>query len=799
VFSLLNDVRYGIRQLRKAPVFTMVAVTALAVGVGANVTIFGFVSALLLKPLDIPNPDRVIRAYSSPTDVVAVIDYRDFEQYRDRNQSLESLAMFHWGGLRPVRVASGLNLDMIQVMPVTGNYFGAIGIQAAMGRTITPDDDKPGVPDVVMLSDTCWRRHFNADPNVIGRAILISKRPVTIVGVLPASFKGTIGAPVIPQFYVPWNGLGQDASSGGGFLIGRLRPGISRAAAQADLSRIAAQLTAEHKRTTTISVSSATTMAPMMISATSWFAVLFLVIAGVVLLIACDNLAILLSARAVARRREIGVRLALGASKSQLLRQFVTESLVLSTIGGAGALLVAFVTARSLTRIYLPVPMPIALTFDFDWRVVSFAVGVSLLTTLLFGLGPALQSIKSDVVSSLKDSAQGVGTSGAKGRTALVITQAALSTALLVTAAVMVKSLVVPQHAHKGFDSDGVLIATFNLPAGDYSRDRGIAFCDQLVERLQRMPAVIAASVMDNIPAANSRPLPYAEMQDSQSARASAESVYTFAVSPRHFDVLGIRLLEGRDFTEHDDSSSTAVGIANETLAGHFWPGENPIGHHLRTRSGLLIEVVGVAADSTYESLDEGTKPFLYRPFAQAYFPTPTLLVKTSGRAAPVLSAIRRDVTQLDPDLLAYTVMPLDDRLALSVLPNRAVAWAAGLLGLGALALGAIGTYGVMALLAQQRRREIGIRMALGARPSDAIRLVAGQGMTWTAVGVGLGMGLAIVSTALLRRLVFGISSTDPFPYLAVAAFIAATAFCACYVPARRASLVDPVVALRDE
>jgi predicted permease len=461
--------------------------------------------------------------------------------------------------------------------------------------------------------------------------------------------------------------------------------------------------------------------------------------------------------------------------------------------------MVAFVTARWLTHIYLPVPMPVALTFDFDWRVVSFAVGVSLLTTLLFGLGPALQSVKADVVSSLKETGQSVGTHGARGRTALVMTQAALSTALLVTAAVMVQSVVVPPHSHQGFESDGVLIATFHLPRMDYSRDRGIAFCNQLVERLQRLPGVAAASIMDNIPAANSRPLPYAQMQDSGSDRVGAESVYTFAVSPHHFDVLGIRLLKGRDFAAHDDSGSTPVGIANETLASHFWPGENPTGQHLRTPSGEVIEIVGVAADSKYRSLGEGSTPFLYRPFAQAYFATPTLVVKTSGSVAPVLSAIRNDVTQLDPNVLAYTVMALDDRLALSVLPNRAAAWVAGWLGLGALALGAVGTYGVMALLAQQRRREIGIRMALGALPSDAIRLVAGQGMAWTAAGVSVGLGLAMVSTTLLRRLVFGISSTDPLPYFGVAVFIAGTAGCACYLPARRASLVDPVVALRDE
>lgn len=792
-----DDLRHGIRMLSRAPVFTIIAIGALAIGVGANIVVFGFANALLLRPLHVADPARLIRAYSNPSDPISTIDYGDYQQFRDRNESLSSLALFHWGGLRPVRLSSGAALEMIHVMPVSGNYFSTLGIRAVMGRTIGERDDQPGAPDVAVIRDVCWRHHFDADPSVIGRTVMISKRTVAVIGVLPASFQGAIGFPIVPQFYVAWNGLGRQPFTGRGQLIGRLKDGVSRAAAQADLSRVAAQLAAEKNEPVNISVVPANALVPTMRGTAAWFAVAFMIVVGVVLLIACDDIALLLIARSAARRREIGIRAALGASRARLVGQFLTESLLLAIAGGAGAIAVAEVTARMLTRIYLPVPMPIALTFEFDWRVVAFAVVVSLGTTALFGVGPALQAARTDIVSSLK--AVGTqGSGGAKARSQLVITQAALSTALLVTAVVMVHSLISGERMDKGFQSEHVLMGTFQLAPDDYNAARGVTFCNQLLDNVQRIPGVLAANVMDNIPVANSRPATPVRLTGTH-LTGTSEPVSSFAISPGHFATLQIPLKSGRDFRREDGARSTPVGIVNETLAHRYWPGESAIGKQLRTTDGKLIEVVGVAHDSKYEGPDEGPKPFLYRPFAQQYFPTITLLVRTAGDPKSMSQSVRNAISELDPNVVAYGVAPLDERLELGLLPNRVAAWVAALLGLGALMLGAVGTYGIVSLLVQQRRREMGIRIALGALPSDVFRLVVGQGVGAAAIGVAIGLAMGFIATQLLRRLFFGLSARDPIAFVSVTVLLCSTAVLACSAPAWRASRTDPLAALREE
>ena len=793
MFAFLNDLRYGVRLLLKAPAFALVAIAALAIGVGANITIFGFASELLLRPLDVTEPDRLVRGYGDIKDPVAVIDYSDYEQYRDRNSSLASLALFHWGGLRPVRAESGT--EMLHVMPVTGNYFSTLGVAAAMGRAITPQDDAPGAPAVVALSDVCWRRHFHADPGVVGRTIFIKRIPVTIIGVLPASFnKGAIGGPVVPQFYLPWNLL--LGRAGAGQLIGRLRPGVSRQAAQADLARVAAQLTAEHNRRTTIALYPATTMAPSFRGTMALFAVMFMAVVGLVLLICCDNIAILLLARTAARRREIAIRLALGASRAQLVRQLLAEDLLLSLLGGAGACAFAFVTARWLSQIYLPVPMPIALTFDFDWRVSLFAAALSLGATLLFGLGPALQAVKAEVVSALKEGGSGAAASGGRMRFALVVAQVAMSSALLVTAVTLVRTLTAPQASARGFNTDHVLMAQLNLPSGDYTPAQALAFYQKLQQELERTAGVLAVSLADNIPASNIKPIAYADLQSDANG---SQRVFSMAISPGHFRTIEVPLLAGRDFNPRDDSGSAAVAIVNQTLAQRFWPGESPIGKHLQAASGAPVEVIGLARDCKYESLQEAPKSFLYRPLAQQYAGTVALLVKTAGEPLAASSLLRSRIAELDANLLAYNLNTLEDRVGLNLLAERAAAAVSGILGSLALALGAIGTYGIMAFLVQQRRREIGIRMALGAQPGDVLRLITRQAMQWTLVGLALGSSAALGLVRLLRRLLYGISPHDPVAFLSVAILLAATAYLACYFPARRASRIDPLDALRHE
>jgi putative ABC transport system permease protein len=793
--NFVRDARHGLRLLLKSPGFTLMAVLALSVGVGSNITIFGFVNAVLLRPVDAVEPERLIRAYANGADPVALISYDDYLEYRDRNQSLASLALFHWGGIRAVRVNG--STEMIHVMPVTGNYFEALGVRATLGRAIAERDDDPAAGGVVVLSDEGWRHHFSADPNVLGQTIFISKQAFVIVGVAPQWFRGAIGAPVVPQMYVAWNSpLGRFP---GGHLIGRLKPGVSRGEAQADLSRIATQLTAEKHRDIGISVYTARSMAPAFAETLEWFAALFLVVVAVVLLIACDNVGMLLMARSASRRREFAIRLALGASRGQLFGQLFTECLLLAALGGLGAAEVAYVTSRLLTQIYLPVPMPIALPFVFDARVVLFAVLISVATTALFGLGPAMQSLNTDVATCLKQAGATDGRS--RVRAGMVITQVTFSTALLVTAAVLVRSATSAGATARGFSTEHVLMGTVNLSTAGYSPVQGALFYQRLQERVEAIPGVLSANMVDVIPVATNRPVAPIEIKADNgktTGNVESERVYANSVSPGHFRTLGIPLLRGRDFAISDDPAATPVCVVNETLAQRFWPGENAIGRHLQIADGGWIEVVGVAQDSKYLSLEEFRTAFLYRPLAQSYAGTATVLVKTMGGGA-VAEALRRQVELLDPNVGAYNIQPLEDRMSLTVAPNRAAGLVATILGLVGLGLGLIGTQGIMSLTVEQRRREIGVRMALGATPRSVVRLITSQGMRWTAAGLALGAAAAFAAALALRKLMIGISPADPFSFLGVGALLAGVAYLACYIPARKASRIDPLSVLREE
>jgi predicted permease len=426
-------------------------------------------------------------------------------------------------------------------------------------------------------------------------------------------------------------------------------------------------------------------LAPGFIGSMATISALFMAVVALVLLIACSNIAILLLARSAARKREFGIRLALGASRGQLVRQLLAESSVLAVVGGVGAAALAFVTARLLTQIYLPVPMPIALEFDFDWRVVTFAAIASLASTLLFALGPALQSAKTDVVSWLKTGQGHTGPQGARGRFGLVAAQVAMSTVLLITAATLIQSLSALKTADRRFSTDHILMVTLSLSTADYTRERGTAFLERALNVVERKEGVICATFADNVPLTHNSLLLPATLQREPAVRETtrdrAFQVYINRVSQGHFRTLNIPLLEGRDFTALDTTESIAVGIANQSLASRFWPGESPIGRRLFSTDGSGIEIIGLAADSKYESLDEPPKALLYRPLAQSYVPTVTLLVKTAGDPSLAAPFVRKELSELDPNLLTYNLNTLESRVGLNLLPNRAAAIVAGILG----------------------------------------------------------------------------------------------------------------------
>ena len=776
---MVQDLRHAVRFLLKSKGFALVAVAALAVGIGANVTLFGFVSSLVLRPMDAVEPERLVRADSGGEGFMTFLTYGEYVEYRTRNQSLSELAIFYPGWMAAVR-ADG-PAEMIAVTPVSGNYFATLGVTAALGRAIAPEDDEPGAPRVVVLSDAGFRRHFGADKGVLGRTITIDGEPFTIVGVLPPSFPGT-AFPNIPQIYAPFHARAVTESSRG-YLIGRLRPGVTREEAQADLSRIAAQRTKEEGERRSIRVHPATRAFPQFVQMMTGVGALFFVVAAAVLWNACSNIAVLLLARGWTRRREIGIRLALGASRPRLVRQLLVESLLLASAGGLGAIGLALFIARWLTQLYLPVPMPIALLFDFDWRVVVFTGGAVIAATLLFGLGPALQSLRADVVSSIKQR-----TEEFQARGSLVVTQVALSTALLSTAGLLVRSLVAPPE--RGFDTDGVLMATVRLGGPD------VGFFEEVLDRLEKAQGVISAAVAESVDMTSTGSLAPVEVRSETAAED--QTVYTNGVSRGYFRTLGIPLLGGRDFEARDDLDSPAIGIVNETLARRFWPGRSALGRRLALTDGTTIEAVGLAPDIKHESLEEKPAPLLYLPLTQRPVSTATFLIKTTLGPRATAALVRERVAAVEPNLVVYNLQPLEERFGLALLANRALAWVSGVLGLLGLTLGAIGTYGIVSFLMEQRRREIGIRIALGATPSGVVGMTTRRGMLWTGTGIVLGVAASLVVARLLQAYLNGIDGIDPIPLAAAAFLLAATGYAACLVPARRASRTDPMAALRE-
>jgi len=799
VSDINRDVRHGVRTLLKSPGFSLVTIAALAVGIGANLTIFGFVNALLLRPLTAADSHRLVRAdLGGPNPIENAVLYDDYVAYRDRNQTLSPLTLFHPGGLLPVR-QTGRAAEPIHVMPVTGNYFETLGVQAAIGRTFSADDDQRDAGAVV-LSHEGWTLHFEADPRIVGQTIFIDDVPFTVAGIAPERFAGT-ASPVIPRMYATWRAMRPPApDSPRGFMIGRLAAGATLRTAQADLARVAAQLRVEKNRPMSVAVYPATTNMPGLQRVFSIFAALFMVIVGAVLWAACTNVAILHLVRASARRRELAIRLAMGASRIQLVRQLLVENLLLALVAGTVGTGLAVATARWLTQIRLPVPMPIGLSFDLDWRVGAFAVAISGAASLLSGLGAALDARLTNASDVLRH--ESGGSAGPFTRRGLVISQVALTTVLLVVAAAMTRSLVKPPDA--GLDANGVLIASVALPRAQYSADEALPFFDRLVNSLESSAGVISATLVETIPVAINRPLSVVEADINDSAastdnRLSRPRVLVNHVSPGHFRTLGIRLIGGRDFRRQDDGRSERVVIVNETASRRFWPGESPLGKTLRLGPESAT-VIGIAGDSKYESISEPATAFFYRPLAQrptALFDA-TVLVKTSGDPRRAIPVVRALVADLDASLVLSNLNTLEDRLSLAFLPNRAAAITSGLLGVIALGLGTVGTYSVMAFLVLQRRREIGIRIALGAMPRSVVGMMTRQGMRWIAVGLGIGIALSIAAVRVIAGLVLGVSASDPVPAAVVLLLLGGAGYLACFIPARQAGTANPLAVLRE-
>jgi predicted permease len=788
-----RDTRYAARQLCRTPGFTAVALLSLAVGTGVTIAVFAFGSTVLFKPLDVPDPDGLVRVTGLGGGTVralstfseAHIPAQDFFHYRDENQSFASLAAQFVGG--PMRVRVDGPARMIPVQWVSGNYFETLGVRPQLGHTFTSSDARAPAIEAVVLSDVGWRRFFDADPGIVGRTAFVNGHPATIVGVLPPSFTGTF-TPLVPQAYAPI--LESPSTTYPVDLIGRLGPEVTATMAAADLRRIASQLTGRDHQMRWIETFQGSGLQPAVRRGATLVSALFIVIVGVVLLIACDNIAILLLTRAMRRRHEIAVRLALGASRFRLFVQLMTESALLCAVGSLAGISLAHVIARYLTQFYMPVPMPFALRYALDWRVVVFAVALSCMATTLCGMAPARQALKVDLMTALRSSGL---LEPSRLRSNLIVTQVTLTTMLLILGVVLTRSLWAPLAPGGGFVTRDVLMTTVGLDG--YAPQRRPEALEAIIATLQQLPGITSVTAADSVPLSNNRPIDPARMR----ANNHVDQVYANSVAPSLFQTLGIPLVAGRDFTRGDNRTAPLVGIANETLAGRFWPGESALGKRLERADGTMIEIIGVARDAKYESADEPPRAFLYRPMAQSDVIAPTLLLKASGSSAGVFSLIRIRIAEVDPDLAPFNLMTLDDRLSLGRLLNRAGAAVASGLGVLAVMLSIMGIYGTLTFIVEQRRREIGVRLALGSTGRSVIWLMTRHGMEWAIIGLAIGTTAAIALTLLLRALVRGVTVADPLAFVVTPVALAVVACLACFLPARRAARLDPLVALREE
>jgi putative ABC transport system permease protein len=819
--GLLRDVRFGIRMLVKNKGFTLVAVVTLALGIGANTAIFSVVNALLLRPLPYLQPEQLVKVFRTQPDpakgmLPSIWSYPRLEMLRDLNQSFTEVAGFNQS---PYNLTGTDGPEQLQMELVSDGYFPLLGVNPIVGRSFTKDD----AGEVALLGYDLWQRRYGSNSQVVGKTIELDKQAFTIVGVLPPGFRGQSGTADVwlpiwagPRFIPTALTHPNDHNLQ---VIARLKAGVTLAAAQADLQRLGAQIEQKYPSPKDASVGNT---APVLESFQSakvepvikTSLLLLLGAVGLVLLIACANVANLLLARAVARQREFALRAALGASRLRLLRQLITESLLLALVGGALGVLLA----RGGVKLLLHIrpsdntnPLfgtAYAHTFNFftvnlDWRVLGFNFALTLATGLSFGLLPALQSSFVNVNAALKE---GVGGSGAgfhgqrksSVRSLLIIGEIAVALVLLSGAGLMINSFLRLQSVNLGFVPENLLQMTV------YARDAKLEFYEQVIARVQALPGVEAASFSRNAPLLGN----YARAVIDIEGRADIKKadVGFHSVSPDYFKTLGITLLRGRVFTPQDRAGAPRVALINKAAAEKFFPGEDPIGKRLRPYVGLkyqttelFVEIVGVVADVPYGRLEEAIGPDVYVSALQPTDQPRMLIVRSHIEAAALTAAVQREVLALDRNIPLTAIQTMQERMADVTSRTRFIAVLLGLFAGLALLLAAIGIYGVMAYSVSARTREVGIRMALGAQAGDVIRLVLKQGMSVAGVGVGVGLLASLALTRLLKGMLFGVSANDPLTFGAITVLLLGVAWLACWLPARRATEVDPLVALRQE
>lgn len=799
--DLVLDLRFAGRGLLKRPGFTVVAMLTIGLGVGATTAIFSMANTMLLRPLPVSEPDRLVLLNEQrtgsvwTTNGVSGIPYERYEEYAAATAEVFSGVAGEHHRVLSLRMAD--ETAAVGGTLATGNYFVVLGVQPALGRLFDGVDEP-----VAVVSDRLWRTRFGADPGVIGRTVYLDSRPYTVTGVLPPSFTGTSSI-LLADVWVPIRAYPAGAGANRAMWVipfARLRPGATRAQATALVDVAARRIPPREPQTRVqgVRLDPLTGIPGEGRTIAFGFLGMLFATALLVLCIASANIAGVLVARGVARRREVAVRLAIGARRGRLVRQLLAENLLLFLLGGAAGVMVAVGGTRLLSSIRVPGEETIAFDFSPDARVLGFALAITAIAGLLFGLLPALQASRPDLVRVLKDGAPGAGRRSNRARNLFVGVQLALSVVLLVIAGLFVRSLQTGLAVEPGSRVDGVLVAAAGLGPHGYDEARGRAYFTELVERVRGLPGVEGAALGQVVLLSGN-----ALGNDVRPVQEGSPEERTYpvrwnTVDPEYFSTIQVELVAGRGFTAADGPGAPPVTIINETLAARLWPGENPIGRRLRAGPEEL-EVVGAVRDGRYVTLTEAPIAFAFRPFAQQYQPTMNLHVASSGNLTALAARIREEARAVDPNVALERVAPMSSLVGMSLFPQRFAAWLIGLFGALGLLLAGIGVYGVLAFNVAQRTREFGIRTALGATARDVVRAVVMRGARLAALGTLVGLALAAAVTHLLRGLLYGISPLDPVTFTSVGLLLASVAVCASYFPARRAVRVNPAEALRAE